>query len=341
MKLATLKDRTRDGQLVVVSRDLTQCVSARPIAATLQAALDDWEHVAPRLEALAFQLELGSVPAERFHEHNAQSPLPRAFQRIDAAAYPSHVEIIRKALGMAPAADLRTEPLMHQAGSDRFLGPRDAITATSEALGIDLEAEVAVIIGDVPMAASREVCAAAIRLVMLVNDISLRSLVAHDVARGYGFVQSKPAAACSPVAVTPDELGAAWDGTKLALPLKVAINGKPFGRPDAGRDLQFDFPALIAHAARNRDLSAGTIVAAGPVSNRARDGGPAGHIAQGGVGYAASAEARAAESLAASGPSSPFLRIGDTVRIEMHDAQSHSIFGAIEQIVAGPRVGNG
>jgi len=333
MKLATLKDRTRDGELVVVSRDLTRYVSARPIAATLQAALDDWSHIGPRLEALAEQLEVGAVPWIRFHEHASMSPLPRAFQWVDGSAYVNHVELVRKARGAALPASFWTDPLMYQGGSDGFLGPRDPIVCRSEDYGIDLEGEVAVITDDVPMGATPEVAAAAIRLVMLVNDVSLRNLIPDELAKGFGFLQSKPASSFSPVAVTPDELGTAWSGAKLSRPLKVTLNGKPFGKLQAGEDMIFDFATLIAHAAKTRSLAAGSIVGSGTVSNKGADGGPGKPIADGGAGYACLAEQRTVETILTGAPISSYLKFGDTVRIEMADAQGHSIFGAIEQTV--------
>jgi fumarylacetoacetate (FAA) hydrolase len=333
MKLATLKDRTRDGMLVIVSRDLTRCVSARPFAPTLQAALDDWEHVGPRLGDLAHSLELGAVPSERFHEHDALSPLPRAYQWADGSAYVNHVALVRKARGAEMPESFWTDPLIYQGGSDSFLAPRAPVRLPSEDDGIDFEGEVAVITGDVPMGATRETAAAAIRLVLLVNDVSLRNLVPGELAKGFGFFQSKPSSAFSPVAVTPDELGPAWDGGKVSLPLLVTLNGRPFGRADAGVDMTFDFPALIAHAARTRPLAAGSIIGSGTVSNRGPDGGPGKRIEDGGVGYSCIAEIRTVETLTAGEARTPFLRFGDTVRIEMKDSAGHSVFGAIEQTV--------
>ena len=251
MKLATLANGTRDGRLAVVSRDLAYATEARGIASTLQDALDDWPRLAPRLEALASALETGAVPRERFREHEARSPLPRAFQWIDGSAYLSHVELVRKARGAAMPPDLWTDPLLYQGGSDAFLSPREPIRMPDEEWGIDFEGEVAVIIDDVPMGASRAEAAAAIALVLLVNDVSLRNLIPAELAKGFGFFQSKPSSAFSPVAVTPDELGPAWDGGRLHLPLLVSLNGKPFGRADAGAGMNFDFAALIAHAARD------------------------------------------------------------------------------------------
>ncbi len=333
MKLATLRDRTRDGMLVVVSKDLTRCISARPIAATLQAALDDWEHVAPRLADLAHDLELGAVPSQRFHEHDALSPLPRAYQWADGSAYVNHVELVRKARGAEMPASFWTDPLMYQGGSDAFLGPREPIRMASEDYGIDFEAEVAVVVGDVPMGADRAVAGSAVRLLMLVNDVSLRNLIPAELGKGFGFFQSKPSSAFSPVAVTPDELEGAWDGAKLSLPLLVSLNDRPYGRADAGVDMTFDFPTLVAHAARTRPLSAGAIIGSGTVSNKDADGGPGLPIAEGGVGYSCLAEQRTVETILHGAPKTPFLAFGDTVRIEMKDKAGHSIFGAIEQVV--------
>jgi fumarylacetoacetate (FAA) hydrolase len=273
MKLASLKDG-RDGKLIVVSRDLTRATSAAAVAPTLQAALDNWAFAAPKLAQLASELENGAVPGMRFHERDCASPLPRAYQWADGSAYLNHVELVRKARGAEMPPSFWTDPLMYQGGSDAFLGPRDPILVSDEACGIDMEGEVAVITGDVPAAASREVCASAIRLVLLVNDVSLRNLIPAELAKGFGFFQSKPSSAFSPVAATPDELGEAWDGGKVHLPLIVDLNGKPFGRADAGVDMTFDFPALIAHAAKTRPLSAGTIIGSGTVSNKGNDGGP-------------------------------------------------------------------
>jgi fumarylacetoacetate (FAA) hydrolase len=273
------------------------------------------------------------VPSFRFHEHDCASPLPRAYQWADGSAYVNHVELVRKARGAEMPATFWTEPLMYQGGSDAFLGPRDPIPLVSEDHGCDLEAEVAVITGDVPMGASREQAAAAIRLVMLVNDVSLRNLIPGELAKGFGFFQSKPSSAFSPAAVTPDELGGAWDGGKVSLPLLAFLNGKPFGRASAGQDMTFDFPALIMHAARTRPLSAGTIIGSGTVSNKGADGGPGKPVSEGGAGYSCIAEIRMVETLATGAPKTPFLHVGDTVRIEMKDAKGHSIFGAIEQQV--------
>jgi fumarylacetoacetate (FAA) hydrolase len=332
MKLATLKDSTRDGRLVVVSRDLTRCSEVGHIARTLQAALDDWEHVAPRLAAVAEGLEAGAQPSMRFHEHDTASPLPRAYQWADGSAYVNHVELVRKARNVEMPVTFWTDPLMYQGGSDSFIGPRDPIVMADESWGIDMEAEIAVIVDDVPMGATIDEARAAIRLVMLVNDVSLRGLIPAELAKGFGFFQSKPSSAFSPVAVTPDELGSAWDSGKLHLPLHVDLNDKPFGRANAGVDMTFDFGELIAHAAKTRPLCAGTIIGSGTVSNKLDDG-PGKPVAQGGAGYSCIAEIRMIETIETGAPTTPFMRFGDTVRIEMKDEAGHSIFGAIEQTV--------
>jgi fumarylacetoacetate (FAA) hydrolase len=332
MKLASLK-QSRDGRLVVVSRDLTRATDAFFVVPTLQAALDEWDRFGPRLSDLAEQLELGSVPSFRFHEHDCASPLPRAYQWADGSAYVNHVELVRKARGAEMPESFWTDPLMYQGGSDSFLGPRDPIPVADESYGIDFEAEVAVITGDVAMACSPERAGAAIRLLVLVNDVSLRNLIPAELAKGFGFFQSKPSSALSPVAVTPDELGKAWDGRKISLPLHSTLNARPFGRPDAGIDMTFDFPTLIAHAARTRPLGAGTIIGSGTVSNRGADAGPGKPVAEAGLGYSCIAEQRTVETIMSGQPKTPFMRFGDTIRIEMKCEAGHSIFGAIEQKV--------
>ncbi len=332
MKLATLKDGTRDGRLVVVSRDLTRCTDASFLARTLQAALDDWARISPHLATLAQSLESASVPSQRFHEHDAHSPLPRAYQWADGSAYLNHVELVRRARNSQVPESFFTDPLMYQGGSDSFIGPRDPIIADTEDWGIDMEAEVAVVTGDVPMGAHPADAAGAIRLLMLVNDVSLRGLIPGELAKGFGFFQSKPASAFSPVAVTPDELGAAWRDGKVHLPLRVDLNGEPFGCPDAGQDMTFDFPQLVAHAARTRRLAAGTIIGSGTVSNK--QGGLHGsRIRNGGVGYCCIAEVRMYETIEGGAPATPFMRFGDRVRIHMSDARGEDIFGVIEQTV--------
>ena len=334
MKLATLKSGGRDGTLVVVSRDLVTCQAVPKIARTLQQALDDWDHVAPRLRQVYDQLNEGrSATAESFLEEECASPLPRAYQWADGSAYINHVELVRKARKAEVPASFYTDPLMYQGGSDSFVGPYDPIAVLSEEWGVDLEAEVAVVTGDVPMGASEEQAAQAIRLVMLVNDVSLRNLIPKELEKGFGFFQSKPASAFSPVAVTPDELGDAWHDSKLHLPLLVTLNDQPFGRPNAGEDMTFSFAQLIAHAAKTRELGAGSIIGSGTVSNK--QGSLHGSsIANGGVGYCCLAELRMYETIEQGAPATPFLRFGDTVRIEMLDTDGASVFGAIDQEVA-------
>ena len=334
MKLATLKKGGRDGTLVVVSRDLVTCQAVPAIARTLQAALDHWDRAAPRLREVYEQLNAGTAPeADSFIEAECASPLPRAFQWADGSAYINHVELVRKARGAQVPPSFYLDPLMYQGGSDAFVGPCDPIAVLSEDWGVDLEAEVAVVTGDVPMGATAEQAARAIRLVMLVNDVSLRNLIPKELEKGFGFFQSKPASAFSPVAVTPDELGGAWTDSKLHLPLLVTLNGQPFGRPDAGEDMTFSFAQLVAHAAKTRELGAGSIIGSGTVSNK--QGSLHGSsIANGGVGYCCLAELRMYETIEQGAPQTPFLRFGDTVRIEMLDAAGASIFGAIDQEVA-------
>jgi fumarylacetoacetate (FAA) hydrolase len=332
MKLASLKNGTRDGKLVVVSRDLTHYTDASFLVPTLQAALDNWTRLAPHLASLAESLEHGSVPSARFHEHVAESPLPRAYQGADGSAYVNHVELVRKARNAEMPESFWTDPLMYQGGSDAFLGPRDPILMADEAYGIDMEGEVAVIVDDVPMGATADQAREAIRLVMLVNDVSLRNLIPSELAKGFGFFQSKPSSAFSPVAVTPDELGDAWDGGKVHLPLLVELNGKPFGKANAGIDMTFDFPTIVAHAAKTRPLQAGAVIGSGTVSNKL-EGGPGKPVAEGGAGYSCIAEMRTIETIEKGAPRTPFMKFGDTVRIEMKDKAGHSIFGAIEQKV--------
>jgi fumarylacetoacetate (FAA) hydrolase len=323
MKLGSLKEGGRDGTLVVVSRDLARAVRADGIAATLQQALDDWGRVAPRLATLAEQLEGGSAKAAFALDMAAlAAPLPRAYEFVDGSAYLPHVERVRRARGAEVPESFYTDPLMYQAVSAGFYGPLDPVLVPDEAYGIDLEAEIVVVTDDVPMAASAADAAAHIQLVGLVNDVSLRNLIPGELAKGFGFLQSKPRSALSPVLVTPDELGGAWHGNKLHLPLVSHINGEWFGAPQAGEDMQFDFAQLIAHAARTRPLAAGTIVGSGTVANQdeAR-------------GASCLAEKRMLEIIRGGKPTTPFLRFGDRVRVEMLDGQGRSIFGAIEQTV--------
>ncbi len=332
MKLASLR-HGRDGKLVVVSDDLAWYAHCAEIP-TLQAALDDWAHAEPRLRAVSEGVNAGSILRERFHEREAASPLPRAYQWADGSAYVNHVALVRQARGAKLPESFWTDPLMYQGGSDAFLGPRDAIPLKDEAWGCDFEAEVAVIVDDVEMGISAEAARGSIRLVMLCNDVSLRNLIPAELEKGFGFFQSKPASAFSPVAVTPDALGDAWRDGKLHLPMLVSLNGAPFGKADAGVDMNFDFGALIAHAAKSRDLAAGTIIGSGTVSNRGEDGGPGKPVSDGGRGYSCIAEQRMIETIEAGKPRTSFLKAGDRVEIEMLDAKNHSIFGRIEQVVA-------
>ena len=329
MKLASLNNG-RDGELVVVSNDLSRYISASGVAATMQAALDSWSELAPGLEALSAKLETGGGDA--FDPDKLASPLPRAYQWADGSAYVNHVELVRKARGADMPDSCWTDPPMYQGGSDSFIGPREAILAASEDWGIDFEAEVAVVTGDVPMGVSADDAPGYIRLFMLVNDVSLRKLIPGELGKGFGFFQSKPSSAFSPVAVTPDELGDAWRDAKLHLPLLSFLNGEPFGKPEAAIDMTFDFGQLIAHAAKSRPLEAGTIVGSGTVSNKL-DGGPGKAISEGGVGYSCIAELRTIETIESGSPTSSFLHFGDTVRIEMLDAHGDSIFGAIDHSV--------
>jgi fumarylacetoacetate (FAA) hydrolase len=326
MKLATLRDGSRDGQLAVVSRDLTTAHFASGIAGRMQQLLDDWQFIAPQLDDLYQTLNEGRARhAFAFDPAQCMAPLPRAYQWADGSAYVNHVELVRKARNAEMPETFWTDPLMYQGGSDDLLGPRDAIVCPDEDWGIDFEAEVAVVTDDVPMSATPDEAAQHIRLLMLVNDVSLRNLIPAELAKGFGFFQSKPATAFSPVAVTPDELGAAWSGRKLALPLLVQWNGKRVGQANAGDDMVFDFAQLIAHICKTRNVRAGSIVGSGTVSNK-----------DAARGYSCIAEQRALEMIAGGKAVTPFMRYGDTVRIEMLDAQGASIFGAIEQTVAAP-----
>lgn len=335
MKLASLPQR-RDGRLIVVSDDLAWYADADHIVPTMQGLLDEWDRYAPYLEALAIELQHGAIPRKRFHEREAAAPLPRAYQWADGSAYVNHVELVRKARGSQLPASFWTDPLMYQGGSDDLRGARDPLVLPDEAWGGDLEAEVVVVTGDVPQGISAKAALDHVRLVGLVNDVSLRGLIPDELAKGFGFVQSKPASHFSPVFVTPASLGAAWAGGKLHLPLHVDLNGQPFGRLEAGEEMTFDFGTLIAHLARTRTLGAGSIIGSGTVSNRDPDGSPGTPMAEGGRGYACIAEQRTVETILRGAPATPFLRHGDTLRIEAKDAKGHSVFGAIEQtVVAG------
>lgn len=333
MKLASLKNDSRDGLLVVVNKALSKCVAVPEIAQTMQQALDNWAMVQPQLNEVYIALNHGELINEMvFDPNQCESPLPRAYQWADGSAYVNHVELVRKARGAEMPPSFWTDPLMYQGGSDAFIGPCDDITVGSEEWGIDFEGEIAVVTDDVPMGAAPEHAAKAIRLVMLVNDVSLRGLIPNELAKGFGFFHSKPSSAFSPVAVTPNELGEAWDGGKAHLPLLSYYNNQPFGCPNAGMDMTFDFSQLIAHAAKTRPLSAGAIIGSGTVSNKqGTDYGTA--IGEGGVGYSCIAEVRMIETIRDGSPSTSFMRFGDRIKMEMLDVNGQSIFGAIDQQV--------
>ncbi|MGX5730451.1 fumarylacetoacetate hydrolase family protein [Pseudoxanthomonas beigongshangi] len=321
MKLGSLKEGGRDGTLVVVSRDLARAVRATGIATTLQQALEDWSNVAPRLNALSESLNQGDADGVFDLDHKAlAAPLPRAYEFVDGSAYLPHVERVRRARNAEVPESFYTDPLMYQATSAGFYGPRDPVRVVSEDYGIDLEAEILVVTDDVPMAVTAEQAAGHIQLIGLVNDVSLRNLIPPELAKGFGFLQSKPRSALSPVFVTPDELGEAWRGNKVHLPLLTHINGEWFGAPEAGVDMQFDFAQLVAHAAKTRPLSAGTLVGSGTIANE--------DVSKGASCFA---ERRTVETLRDGKPSTPFMKFGDIVRIEMLNSDGDSIFGAIEQ----------
>lgn len=323
MKLASLRDGSRDGSFVIVSDDLSQAVAADPVAPSLLVALEDWGEAEPALQSLSAQLASGNAPNIISTEGRTfESPLPRSFQFLDGSVYLYHAELLRQARGETLPPNFLVDPMMYQGLSDNFLGPTDDILAADEAWGIDFEAEVAVVTDDVAMGVSTEEAAGHIKLVMLVNDVSLRNLIPGELAKGFGFVNGKPRSSFSPVAVTPDALGKAWDGAKLHGQVIVEHNGTRFGQPDAGQDMYFDFPALIAHAAKSRPLSAGTIIGSGTVSNRNPD-----------AGSCCLAERRTIETIADGSPKTPFMAFGDRVTIEMRDAEGHSIFGKIAQRV--------
>lgn len=320
MKLGSIKDG-RDGQLVVVKDDMSQYVPAVHIAPTMQAALDDWATAAPKLRDIAEKLEAGQIPnAKEFDVSKMESPLPRAYQIADGSAYLNHVELVRKARGAEMPPEFLDDPLMYQAVSDTILAPTQDIPIPSEKYGIDFEGEVAVIVDDTPMGVTPEDALNHIKLVMLMNDVSLRGLIPNELGKGFGFFQSKPPSAFSPVAVTPDALGDAWKDGKLHLPLICTLNGKETGRPNAGVDMQFDFGRLIAHAAKTRPLCAGAIIGSGTVSNHDRD-----------AGISCLAEIRMIEKIEQGEFKTPFMKYGDVVSIEMNDARGTSIFGKIEQ----------
>ena len=332
MKLASLKQGGRDGTLIVVSRDLTRAVEAGAVAPTLQRALEDWETVAPRLNALSEALDgsdaetINGLPVFAFDPAALAAPLPRAYEFVDGSAYLPHVERVRRARGAEVPEGFYVDPLMYQAVSAGFYGPRDPVRVPSEDYGIDLEAEVVIVTDDVPMGVTPEQAAAHIQLIGLVNDVSLRNLIPNELAKGFGFLQSKPRSALSPVFVTPDELGADWRDSRVHLPLLTHINGAWFGAPEAGVDMHFNFAQLVAHAAKTRPLSAGTIVGSGTVANQDTS-----------LGASCFAEKRTVETLEHGKPVTPFMRYGDTVRIEMLTRAGVSVFGAIEQRIAPPQ----
>ena len=340
MKLASLP-QGRDGRLVVVSDDLAWYAEAGHIVPTLQRLLDDWERLAPEVESLAIELAHEAIPRLRFHEREAAAPLPRAYQWADGSAYVNHVELVRQARGAELPASFWTDPLMYQGGSDDLRGARDPIELADEAWGCDCEAEIVVVTGDVPQGVTPEAALGHIRLIGLVNDISLRNLIPGELAKGFGFVQAKPASHFSPVFVTPAALGEAWQGGKLHLPLCVDLTRKgtdaePFGRAEAGEECTFDFGTLIAHLAKTRRIGTGSLIGSGTVSNRDPDGSPGRPVSQGGRGYSCIAEQRMVETIRAGAPSTPFLHYGDIVRIEARDARGKSVFGAIEgEVVRG------
>jgi fumarylacetoacetate (FAA) hydrolase len=323
MKLGSLKEGGRDGTLIVVNRDLMRGVRATTVAPTMQKAFDDWATIAPKLRALAEQLEDDkAVGSFELDTTALAAPLPRAYQWADGSAYVVHVELVRKARGVEMPPSFWTDPLMYQGGSDSFIGPNDEIEMAEEAWGIDFEGEIGVIVDDVPMGISPEAAAKHIKLVTILNDVSLRNVIVGELAKGFGFFHGKPATAFAPVAVTPDELGDEWNGARLDRPLISTLNGKEFGHPNAATDLTFDFGQLIAHAARTRHLEAGTIVGSGTVANR-----------DAAVGCSCIAERRVRETIEGGKPVTPFMSFGDHIRIEMFDRAGKSIFGAIDQKV--------
>jgi fumarylacetoacetate (FAA) hydrolase len=332
MKLASLRNGHPDGQLVVVSRDLSRYADAGDIAPTLQAALDSWETCKPALEALSDKVNEGNTDTSAFDTANALSPLPRSYQWADGSAYVNHVELVRKARGAEMPETFWTDPLMYQGGSDAFLAPTEDIPLGDDKWGCDFEGEVAVVTGSGPQGLKPDEAAQQIRLIMIVNDVSLRGLIPGELAKGFGFFQSKPPSAFAPVAVTPDELGEAWDGRKLHLPLVSHLNGEKFGEPDCEVDMTFDFAQLIAHLAKTRPLTSGTIVGSGTVSNK-MDDGPGKPVSEGGKGYSCIAEIRMIETIYDGAPKTPFMTPGDTIRIEMTGKDGASIFGAIDQKV--------
>ncbi|WP_288989005.1 fumarylacetoacetate hydrolase family protein [uncultured Cobetia sp.] len=334
MKFATYQDGSRDGTLLLVSRDLTRAVKVADVATTLQALLEDWASLAPGLEQRYAALNDGTLTDAFALESQAlHSPLPRSYQWADGSAYLNHVQLVRQARGAEMPETFWHDPLMYQGGSDSFLAPGADIVCVSEEHGIDFEGEIAVITDDVPMHVSPEQAEDHIRLLMLVNDVSLRGLIPGELAKGFGFFQAKPSSSFSPIAVTPEELGDAWQQGRVHLPLSVHLNGEKFGEPESGPDMIFSFPQLVAHAAKTRPLGAGAIIGSGTVSNPGKDGGPGKPISEGGVGYSCLAEVRMVEKILFDEIRTPFMRFGDRIRIEMFDRDGQSIFGAIDQQV--------
>lgn len=342
MKLATLRNGTRDGELVIVSRDLTKAVRAADTIAglgTMQQLLDDWdtyvlaaERISAELDAATANHGASRLPLMAFDARHAMAPLPRAYQWADGSAYINHVELARKARGAEIPASFHTDPLMYQGCSDVFIGAMEPVPVADEASGIDLEGELTVIVGDTPMGTTPADALEHVRLISLVNDISLRNLIPNEVAKGFGFFHGKPASSFAPVAVTPDELGNAWRDGKVHLEMLASINGRLIGRPNAGLEMTFSFADLIAHAAKTRRLGAGTIIGSGTISNKL-DGGPGKPVDEGGAGYTCLAEVRVVETLLTGAPKTPFLRFGDRMKLEMRDASGASIFGAIDQVI--------
>ncbi len=334
MKLATYKNKSRDGELRVVSRDLTRCQAVPHLAPSLQILLDDWDALAPQVlevyEALNHADYSVARHAEAFEPARCMAPIPRATQWADGSAYVNHVELVRKARGAEMPPEFWTDPLMYQGGSDAFIGPTDDVPLADETWGIDFEGEIAIVTGDVPMGVTAGEARKHIRLLMLVNDVSLRNLIPNELSKGFGFFQSKPSSSFSPVAVTPDELGDLWYEAKVHAPLIVHYNNVLFGQPNAGVDMTFDFSQLIAHAAKTRPLGCGAIIGSGTISNK-ENGGPGKPAAQGGIGYSCIAEQRTIETITSGKAITPFMKFGDRVRIELFDARGMSVFGAIDQ----------
>ncbi|MCG8491567.1 MAG: fumarylacetoacetate hydrolase family protein [Sneathiellales bacterium] len=333
MKLASLKNGSRDGQLVVVSRDLRQCIAVPHLANTMQQVLDFWDVQAPKLQEIYEALNKGSLSASMgFDQADTLSPLPRAYQWADGSAYVNHVELVRKARGAEMPPSFWTDPLMYQGGSDTFLAPTDNIPLVDESWGLDFEGEIAVITGDVPMGANKKEAAEGIKLLMLVNDVSLRGLIPAELGKGFGFFHSKPSSAFGPVAVTPDELGEAWRDNKVHLPLEVTYNEETFGYPEAGVDMTFDFADLVVHASKSRKLAAGAVIGSGTVSNKL-EGGPGKSVSEGGKGYTCIAEIRMIETIDQGAAKTAFMKPGDHVVLEMKDRDGRSVFGKIDQKV--------